>query len=262
MATIFIAIFNETRKGILITWAYKINLFFSMIAMSVTFIGIGFLLGNGTLEPQALASSLLGYMIWYYVLLLTGEMGENLLAEAAEGTLEQMFIGPVPTSLILIGRSLANLLISSIQILIVAGSVIVLMKIPLQWHWEALPVIAITMVGLFGFGFMLAGSVLIFKQAHSIAALSNNILIFLTGALVPIDKFPDWLAIIAKLLPSTLGILVIRSVLLDGKSLVDVWQDGSFPLLIIHSSVYIIAGWAVLQWCMQAAKRQGTLGQY
>ncbi len=237
MATIIVAILNEARKGFLILWAYRINILISMIAISITFIGIGFLLGDGTLEPGLLASALLGYVIWYYVLLLTGDMGENLVAEAAAGTL-------------------------TIQILLVAGVIIVLMKIPLQWHWEALPVIAITMLGLFGFGFMLGGTVLLFKQAHSVASLTNNVLIFLNGALVPINKFPDWLAFIAKLLPSTLGIVVIRSVLLDGKSLMDVWQDGSLPLLIIHSSVYIVCGWAVLQLCMRAAKRQGTLGQY
>src|SRR5258708_877536 len=262
MATIIVAILNEARKGFLILWAYRINILISMIAISITFIGIGFLLGDGTLEPQLLASALLGYVIWYYVLLLTGDMGENLVAEAAAGSLEQMFISPVPISLILIGRTLANLISSTIQILLVAGVIIVLMKIPLQWHWEALPVIAITMLGLFGFGFMLGGTVLLFKQAHSVASLTNNVLIFLNGALVPINKFPDWLAFIAKLLPSTLGIVVIRSVLLDGKSLMDVWQDGSLPLLIIHSSVYIVCGWAVLQLCMRAAKRQGTLGQY
>jgi ABC-2 type transport system permease protein len=88
------------------------------------------------------------------------------------------------------------------------------------------------------------------------------VLILLNGALVPIDQFPPWLAPIAQALPSTLGILVLREVLIQKVSLPDVWNNGSLPLLMIHSTIYLIGGWIVWRWCTRVAKEKGILGQY
>src|SRR5258708_12992931 len=108
----------------------------------------------------------------------------------------------------------------------------------------------IALSGVFGFGFMLGGLALIFKQISSLKNIVVNILIFLNGALVPIDQFPPWLLTISQILPSTLGISVLRSVLLKGLSLPDVWNDGSLPLLSIHSAIYLLAGSIFLHGCI------------
>ena len=103
------------------------------------------------------------------------------------------------------------------------------------------------------------------KFAELVAAKSGGkikINLFLNGALVPIDRFPVWLQAFAKLLPSTQGIIVLRNVLIEGRSLPEVWQDGSLVMLLVHSTVYFVGGWLVLKWCERIAKQQGTLGQY
>ena len=51
---------------------------------------------------------------------------------------------------------------------------------------------------------------------------------------------------IAKTLPSTQGIIVLRRVILDGQSLVAVWQDGSLGWLILHSALYFVGGLLIL----------------
>jgi ABC-2 type transport system permease protein len=262
MSTVLLVTINETRKGLLILWAYRINLLIGLLTMGITFVGVSFLMTNGTFTEQILASTLLGYLVWFFVLLVTSNMSENLIEEAHTGTLEQMFISPVPMGFILIGRTFATLIAAAFQIALVGGGIIVLMRIPFNLRWEGVVVAAITLIGLFGLGFLLGGLGLIFKQSAAIANLANNILIFLNGALVPIDRFPPWLAVIAQTLPSTQGIIVLRSVIIDGRSLADVWNDGSLVWLIIHSSVYFVGGWIVLKWCERIAKQQGTLGQY
>ncbi len=262
MKLLLIALFNETRKGLLIIWAYKINFLGSVLAMAIAFVGISFMIGNGQLDRSRMAWTLLGYLMWNYVLVITGDMGENLMIEAEAGTLEQMFISPIPFSLILVGRSLANMIISFIQILLIGAILIALMDIPLTWSWDALPVIIISIVGLFGLGVMLAGLTLIFKRIYSAANIINNVLVFVNGALIPIEQFPAWMVAIADVLPTTLGISVLRSVLLNNATLIEVWNNGSLPLLIVHSTAYLVAGLAVLQWCKRVARRQGILGQY
>lgn len=123
-------------------------------------------------------------------------------------------------------------------------------------------VLCVILAGLFGFTLMLSGFGLVFKQIEALADLLQNALLFLTGALLPISHFPAWLAIIAQTLPTTQGIIVLRSVMLDGRSLAAVWADGSLLLLLVHSTLYVVVGWLIFKWCERTAKRQATLSQY
>jgi ABC-2 type transport system permease protein len=79
---------------------------------------------------------------------------------------------------------------------------------------------------------------------------------------LPINRFPLWLSIIARTLPITQGIDVLRRILQNGESLRGVWNDWSLIWLIIHSSIYLCVGWVVFKWCEKIAKKQGTLSQY
>lgn len=262
MLAIASATLNETRKGILLLLAYKVNTFFTIVTIILSFLGICYVLGDGNPSPQKIATTLVGYLIWYYVILINENMGENLMSEARYGTLEQMFISPIPIGFILIGRVLSNLILSSLQLGIVGVVLISSLNLPIYWQWDAIPVAIIALLGLFGFGFMLGGLVLIFKQLDSVTAIVNYVLVFLNGALVSIEQFPAWLIFFVRLLPSTLGISAMRSVLLYGVSLRQLWDNGTLPWLTIHSLVYLIGGWLILNWCIRIVKQQGTLGQY
>jgi hypothetical protein len=64
------------------------------------------------------------------------------------------------------------------------------------------------------------------------------------------------------LLPTTQGIILLRSVILDGKPLGATWADGSLELLVLHSLFVFVLGWMVYRLCERVAKRKGSLGQY
>jgi len=87
-------------------------------------------------------------------------------------------------------------------------------------------------------------------------------LLFLTGSLLPVSHFPNWLADIAKTLPITQGIIVLRNIELNGQSLATTWANGSLLWLIVHSAIYLSTGWIIFKWCERIAKRQGSLSQY
>jgi ABC-2 type transport system permease protein len=87
-------------------------------------------------------------------------------------------------------------------------------------------------------------------------------LVFLNGALLPVELFPPWLAFIARLLPTTQGIIVLRQVGLEGMSLAETWQAGTLVWLIVHSAVFFTLGWFIFKWCEKIARQRGLLGQY
>jgi len=109
---------------------------------------------------------------------------------------------------------------------------------------------------------VLTGAALVFKQIGALADLMQNILLFLSGSLVPVAHFPGWLAAVARTLPITQGIIVLREVVLDGQSLPATWMNGSLVWLTVHSVLYCCGGWLVFKLCERVAKQQGSLGQY
>lgn len=262
MKTALVAILGETRKGLLITWTYRANAAVTIFTLGCVFVGIGFLMGGGELNPEQLTSTLLGYLVWFYALMAIGDIAWGLRGEMQTGTLEQMSMSPLSVGLLLLGRSLANFLVSTIQVCIIGGAMYLIADIRIPMRWEGLLVLALTLAGIYGSGFIVAGATLVYKQFESFANLMQNGLLFLSGALLPVDDMPGWLAAIARTLPSTQGIVVLRRVILDGRSLVAVWQDGSLVWLIVHSAIYLTAGWLFFSVCEQFAKRQGSLGQY
>jgi len=252
----------EMQKGFWLLWSYRYNTLAEIVGMGAVFVGISFMLGRGEFEPPDVLSSLLGYLVWFFAITAISEMSFNLTEEARAGTMEQMFMSPIPMRIIVLGRVAAVMITAVAEVIVLGTGLMLAMNIWLPLRWEGIPVFLITMLGLLGFGFFLGGVTLIYKQVDSLADLLQNILIFMTGALVPVSFFPGWLQTISLLIPSTQGIIVLRKVMLEGQSLFVVWNDGSLALLILNSTIYLVGGWLFFVWCERLAKQQGTLGQY
>jgi ABC-2 type transport system permease protein len=256
------ATFNETYKRLLIIWDYRFNVLTQLVTVAFIFIGATFFLGGGQFDTAQLPSLFLGYIIWFYARIVILTTSEDLMSEAQSGTLEQMYMSPVPAELLAMGRMFATLVSTTIMVLLTSISLLLVMHISIPLRWEGLPVFLITLAGLFGFSLMLAGAALVFKQIEALADLVQNALLFLTGALLPVSHFPHWLEAFAKTLPITLGIIVLRNVILDGQSLASAWANGSLIWLTINSIIYLCSGWLIFKWCERIARRQGSLSHY
>jgi ABC-2 type transport system permease protein len=253
---------NETRKGLIILWDYKFSLLIQLLGIGMVFIGIMFFVGQGELEQAALASSFLGFIITFYAMETLSNMSYALTAEAQAGTLEQIYMSPAPSSLVVLGRSLSSLISATIQLVLIATLLLLLFQINVPFRWEIFPILFITMLGLLGFGYVIGGMTLIFKQVGPFANILQNMLLFINGTFLPVEYMPIWLKTFAQLLPSTQGILVMRRVAIDGASLADVWADGTLIYLVAHSGIFLLLGLFIFGYCEKIARRQGTLGQY
>lgn len=262
MNLIITVLFGEMQKGFRLMWSYRYNLLAELFGIGIIFIGVSFLLGRGEMESAEVTSTLIGYLIWFFGSTAIADMSYYLNEEARAGTVEQMFMSPVPMGFIIFARVLTTMLTAIFQLILVAIALMLVMNIRLPLSLEVIPVFFLTTAGLLGFGFFVGGVTLLYKQTYSITSLIENMLIFLTGALVPVSFFPGWLEFFSKLLPGTQGIIVLRHVMLDNQSLMDAWSDNSLVSLLIGSSIYFIGGWLFFMWCEGIARRQGSLGQY
>ena len=255
-------VLNEMIKGLLIQWSYRFNLITDSIMLAFVFIGLTFFAGNGSLDPARLASTLLGYIAWFYATVAISEMAHELREEAQSGTLEQWYMSLAPAGVVQIGRTLSKFIFTTVIISIISIALILVFGIHIPLRWTGLPVFGLMLIGVYGFGFIVGGATLLFKQVGSLANMVQNMILFLNGAFLPIDRFPNWLEAIAQTLPTTQGIIVLRRVVLDDQRLLDVWLDGSLVWLLIHSGIYFAVGWIVFSICERQAKKRGLLGQY
>ena len=262
MSSAVLAIYNETVKGFRLMWSYLFNTVTQWMIMAMIFVGIGFLMGNGEFHADQLAPTLLGYLIWFYAMVALTDMSIGLMQEAQAGTLEQMYLSPTPIGVVLIGRVLADFLTTTLQVIVVGTAMALTLGIYIPIRLDGLPVFLLTIAGVFGLGFVMAGSALVFKQVGALANLLQYILLFLNGAMVPIDRLPTWMQVLAQLLPSTQGIIVLRRIMLEGVSFVTVCLDGSMLLLLLNTFIYLLGGWLIFQWCDRIARRRGSVGQY
>jgi ABC-2 type transport system permease protein len=260
--TALLAIFNETYKRLLIMWDYKFNVLIQLVTIGLIFIGATYFIGGGQFNPSQVTSIFLGYIVWFYARIVIMNTSADLINEAEGGTLEQMYMTPTRTELLVLGRMLATLISTTIMVLLTALALIFILGIHFPLRWDGLLILVLTLAGLLGFTLILGGAALVFKQVDALADLMQNALLFLTGSLLPVSHFPNWLADIAKTLPITQGIIVLRNIELNGQSLATTWANGSLLWLIVHSAIYLSAGWIIFKWCERIAKRQGSLSQY
>jgi ABC-2 type transport system permease protein len=256
------AVANEAYKALLHLASYKFNTIAHMIQRSIGFLAIGFVLGQGQIDPRQMAFVLPGWIMSFYARIILFQIDQGVTEEAHTGTLEQMYMSPVPSGVLLLGRVCAVLVVATLMVSATATGLALLVGIRLPLRWEALPVIAITLLGLFGFSFFVGGAALVFKNVHALADLTQDLLLFVNGTFVAVALMPLWLRTLGLALPTTYGIALIRTVVIDGRSLGALLADGSLPLLVAHSAAYFIGGWLVYVWCERIARREGTLGQY
>jgi ABC-2 type transport system permease protein len=253
---------NEAYKSLLHLWSYRYNTLAEMVQRCIGFMAIGLLLGRGQLEAQQMGFVLCGWIMTFYARTVLFQVNDSVSEEARTGTLEQMYMSPVPSSILLLGRVLAILTVTTIEVSLSAIALALLLGIHLPLRWEVLPVIALTLLGLFGFSFFLGGVALVYKNVHSVADLTQDLLLFVNGTFISVSLLPIWLRTISLVLPTTYGITIIRAVVLQGNSLSALLSNGSLLFLAGHSAAYFLCGWLFYKWCESVARRQGSLGKY
>jgi ABC-2 type transport system permease protein len=118
---------------------------------------------------------------------------------------------------------------------------------------------ALTLIDIAGFALLLGGLALALPQIGAIAHLFSGLIFLLNGTFVPLEWYPAWLQTLTKLLPTTLGVQVLRQVVLQGQSLGSVWADGTLPWLLIHAALFAVLGTLVFLLNDRRARRLGTL---
>jgi ABC-2 type transport system permease protein len=257
-----IAIGNEVVKGLIDLWRGKIASLLELILFGLFFAGITFAVWRGAFHREQVAPLLIGFVGYIFFHMQTNRLFWGLLGEMQSGTLEQMYLSPLPSWLLTIGLQVASIVEAAISALLLYLFIdlVVLVAIPLRW--AALLPLVMLVLGSVGYSLILGGLTLLFKRLEILKDLFQTVVLIFGGVLVSLERMPGWMATIARFLPLTPGVEVLRKTLLEGVSVGTLAGDGTLLWLVGSAAAYLLLGIVIFRWCERIAKRQGMLGQY
>jgi len=252
----------EVGKGLRVQLAHPLGHVITLVISMVMYLGLQFVMGQGELRQDLLPQTLVaigGYWFLQYAGLV---MVSDLIEEKRTGTFAQAQMSPVRPWLPMLGRlitaSLFGLIVAAVASLVpalVAG-----IEVPLRWA-AAVPY-ALLAANVLAFTFLLAALALASPMIGALQSLATSLVLLLNGSFMPPALYPDWLAFVARLLPTTLSIEATTDVLFRGRSLADITTDGTLLWSVAYTLALIAAAAALFVRNHRRAVRDGRLGQY
>lgn len=111
-----------------------------------------------------------------------------------------------------------------------------------------------------GFGLLLGALAIRVSSIGAILHVLQGIVVFLNGSFVPVNLYPSWMQLLANLMPTTLGVQVMRKLLIQDVSLASTWSDHSLIWLSVQSLATLAVGAVTYQLAIRRALREGRLG--
>jgi ABC-2 type transport system permease protein len=273
VATQLLALWAIVRKDWKQYWRYPLNavstvfqpiiwlapVYFMGKAFSINGQALGFAQYSGTSDYMSFL--ILGAVLGNFINAVFWGMGYALKNDMDSGVLESNWLTPVPRLIILVGRSLTNLMVTAVTSL---GMVLVCKWIfgfhPTGDVWKAVGTIIPMLIGLYGFGFAFAGLVLLIREANSLVDTSSFLVQVFSGSDFPVTVLPKWLLPISLLLPLTYGLDAARGLLLKTNTLLSIGVE--VTLLIVFMFVMLWLGSWIFYRVERRVKALGTLGQH
>jgi ABC-2 type transport system permease protein len=177
------------------------------------------------------------------------------------GVLESNWLTPVPRILILVGRTLASMLVTTITsgiMLLFAGALFGFHPTGnvLAAFLTAIPML----VGLYGFGFAFAAIVLMMREANTLVDVGSFLVQGFSGTNYPVKSLPYFLIPIAMMLPLTYGLDAVRGFMLKTQTLLPL--NVEVTLLIVSMFVMLWFGTWIFNRIERRVRTLGTLGQH
>lgn len=251
---------NEAAKGLRVAWAYRASQVAALLTSVGTYLVIQYFIGGGRIVDALVAQTAPGLFAYVVVFVANLRLVAGILEERNSGTLEQAHLSPLPAWQLALGR-LAAVMIEAVAIATVAvGGVLIIRAVDYPLNAAVLVPVSLTLVGLAAFALLLGAASFTFPGIGAVVHVLGGIVLLLNGTVMPPELFPRWLEILAKTVPSTLGVSAMRGMLTDGQSLRGLWQSGGLGWLLAHTVALAVVGVAAYQLQIRRARRDGRLG--
>ena len=267
------ALTGEVRKGVLFVWResaqvlIELPLWFGVFMLMNAIVGSGEQLAAGgrldfTNATHA-TTRFVGFAAFILFYLQSSKLYWRLLGEIQTGTLEQVYLSPLPPWLLTAaGRVVATVLEALVTVTAVFLGVSVIVDLDLPWRAAALLPLLLFLLATVGYSLVLGGLVLVWRRVEMLAEGLAVVAFLLAGIFVPLQVLPAWLATLGRLFPITHSVGYLRAVLVDERPLTTMWGDGGLVWAATSALGWLLAGITAFSLGQRTARRHGSLSQH
>ena len=213
------------------------------------------LIGDPVTADATVRNLMVANGFWFLLMLGVNSMGWELTNEALRGTLEQLYLGTIPTWVILLFRMIATLIV---YLVILTALMFLSMLTAGTWLtvdvWALAAILPPTFLGVMGLAYIVAGITIVYKQVNSVLQLTQFVL--MAFAYVPLATVP-----LLELAPTAKGIDMVRRVMADGVPL-SAFTATDWASVWVSGAVYFALGLLAFKLLERRAMRRGLLGHY
>lgn len=225
-------------------------------------------------DPESATNAALGFIIGMFAFGVVGVFTQGLQGMARTGELEQLCLSPFGLVTNFLGRSLVSAVMSAMT----SSLLLILIAATVQGTLHARPgptivLLLLTYANLLGFGFMVGGLVLVFKQTGQIASLLRMALLFLAFLVSePVDtgvRILNWAIHFVPVIDASVCLKYVliqdqmTKVTPDGEShFQSVFTIPSFYFLVANCVVWTVLGIMLFKSMENWSRAKGTLGAY
>jgi ABC-2 type transport system permease protein len=241
--------------------------FATMLFSLALFFYLGHLIDNPAFsQEQGLSGGYFGFAVVGLALVRMvqaslSSFSRKLREEQTTGTFEVLMATPNRPGLIVLSSAAYDLLRATVSALVLILAAVVFFGLSLDTSPDALAITAVALVGCIGLfaslGVAVAAFTVVFKRSTAFLALIVAFVSLLGGAYFPLSVLPEPLQSIAKALPFTWALDVLRDALLGGD--VNLLQlAGLFAAAAVMLPLML---W-VFSLALRRARKTGTLAAY
>jgi ABC-2 type transport system permease protein len=213
-------------------------------------------------DPRTTIWLFLGFAVLTFAYLQTVKLFWRLLGEIQSGTLEQTYLSPLPAWLtIAVGRVVAALVETAVVVGVLSLIFALLIGLRLTWRAEALAPLLFAIAGGVGYSLVIAGLTLVWKRIEMLQELLTALVMFVSGAILPLSRLPGWVAALSLPVFLTHPIAALRATLLDGRPIATLGRGG-WVALTVTAAGWLVCGVVVFAVYNGIAKRTGSLTRY
>jgi ABC-2 type transport system permease protein len=267
------ALGNEVGKGLRFAWAEKLQIFLEMPFFIIMVLLLGPLLGAGhqiaaghlawALNSQRVSVLTVAFIPFFLFYMQSVKLFWRLLGEIQTGTIEQVYLSPLPSWLVAAaGRVVAAL----IETLLLAGILYGVISgfVTLHFHWTfaaLLPAVSLIISGT-GYSLVIGGMTLLWKRIQLLQEGVLMLVMVFAFAALPVFTVPGWFAGIGRVLPLTSPVTSLYGVTLGHRGVTGLWGTGGLVELLVTAAAYLLAGILTFRVLERITRKRGTLGAY
>jgi len=240
---------------------YPIDAISVVVITTVIFYGLflsaSYIAGSSRLAlGNRLDAIVVGYVLWFLITFIIGDIAVGLQVEAQTGTLEQILLSPFGALKIFLARAIASL---TLRLSLIVGILLLIMLLTgsrLYFPPSLLLPLITVLLAAYGLAFMAGSLALLFKRVQQLLGLLQFVLLFLLA--VPTEGWSGPLQIAKFFMPMTLGASILRDLMAQNQSL----NVSALGLALLNGMSYFALGIFIFRWAERRAKHQGMIGGY